>query len=75
MVLTACAAGGGVGSLFRRVKDVFVLRAACSSRPSLPDQPEPPGGLVAFYWHFARQAKRLFARCSRPGFVVALLDT
>src|SRR4030081_1364957 len=22
-----------------------------------PEQPEPPAGLVGFYWHFARQAK------------------
>ncbi len=41
----------------------------------LPDQPEPPGGLVAFYWHFARQAKRLFATLFAVGFVVALLDS
>ena len=26
-----------------------------------PDRPEPPPGLTAFYWHFARQAKGLFA--------------
>ena len=24
-----------------------------------PETPEPPPGLVAFYWHFARQAKPL----------------
>ena len=27
----------------------------------LPEEPEPPARLVAFYWHFARQAKGLFA--------------
>ena len=26
---------------------------------------EPPAGLVAFYWHFARQAKPLFMACLR----------
>ena len=26
-----------------------------------PENPEPPGGLIAFLWHFARQAKWLFA--------------
>jgi len=28
---------------------------------STPPDTEPPSGLVAFYWHFARQAKGLFA--------------
>jgi ATP-binding cassette subfamily B multidrug efflux pump len=27
----------------------------------LPAQSQPPAGLIAFYWHFARQAKGLFA--------------
>src|SRR6478735_11323418 len=40
-----------------------------------PDAPEPPPGLVAFYWHFARQAKPLFAALFVAGFIVALLDT
>ncbi len=35
---------------------------------------EPPAGLAAFYWHFARQAKPLFAGLFAAGFVVALLD-
>jgi ATP-binding cassette, subfamily B, multidrug efflux pump len=39
-----------------------------------PDRPEPPAGLTAFYWHFARQAKGLFAALFVTGFVVALLD-
>src|SRR5205823_11254550 len=40
-----------------------------------PDTPEPPPGLVAFYWHFARQAKPLFAALFVAGFIVAILDT
>jgi ATP-binding cassette subfamily B multidrug efflux pump len=40
-----------------------------------PARPEPPGGLVAFYWHFARQAKSLFAALFATGFVVAVLDS
>jgi ATP-binding cassette subfamily B multidrug efflux pump len=40
-----------------------------------PARPEPPGGLLAFYWHFARQAKPLFAGLFVAGFAVALLDT
>jgi ATP-binding cassette subfamily B multidrug efflux pump len=39
------------------------------------DDPEPPSGLVAFYWHYARQAKGLFAALFVAGFCVALLDT
>src|SRR6202011_1531282 len=39
-----------------------------------PDRPEPPPGLTAFYWHFARQAKGLFAALFVAGFAVALLD-
>jgi len=39
-----------------------------------PDQPVPPPGLVAFYWHFARQAKGLFIGLFAAGFAVALLD-
>jgi ATP-binding cassette subfamily B multidrug efflux pump len=38
-----------------------------------PAQP-PPATLIAFYWHFARQAKGLFAALFVTGFIVALLD-
>jgi ATP-binding cassette subfamily B multidrug efflux pump len=41
---------------------------------SVPDQSEPPPGLVAFYWHFAKQAKILFFGLFAAGFAVALLD-
>jgi ATP-binding cassette subfamily B multidrug efflux pump len=41
----------------------------------IPEQVEPPAGLVAFYWHFARQAKGLFAALFVAGLVVALLDS
>ena len=40
-----------------------------------PAQPQPPAGLVAFYWHFARQAKGLFAALFVTGFIVAMLDS
>ena len=30
-----------------------------------PEHPEPPAGLIAFLWHFARQAKWLFAALVR----------
>jgi len=40
-----------------------------------PDQPEPPAGLLAFYWHFTRQAKGLLAALFVAGLAVALLDS
>jgi len=40
-----------------------------------PRHPEPPPGLIAFYWHFARQAKGLFAGLFAAGFALALLDS
>jgi ATP-binding cassette, subfamily B, multidrug efflux pump len=40
-----------------------------------PHQPEPPPGLMAFYWHFARQAKGLLAALFVAGLAVALLDS
>src|SRR6476620_1485329 len=39
-----------------------------------PAHPEPPGGLLAFYWHFASQAKWLFASLMVIEFFQALLD-
>ena len=42
---------------------------------SVPERPEPPDGLLAFYWHFARQAKGLFAALFVIELFVALLDT
>jgi ATP-binding cassette subfamily B multidrug efflux pump len=38
-------------------------------------QAAPPGGLAAFYWHHARQARSLVAALFVAGFVVAILDT
>src|SRR6185312_9024779 len=34
----------------------------------------PPPGLLAFYWHYTRQAKALFIGLFAAGFVAALLD-
>ena len=41
----------------------------------MPEHPEPPPGLVGFYWHFARQAKGLFIGLFIAGFAVAVLDS
>jgi len=35
----------------------------------------PPAGLAAFFWHFVRQTKGLFAAMFATGLVVALIDT
>src|SRR6202030_3110312 len=40
-----------------------------------PEQAVPPPGFVAFFWHFARQAKGLFAALFAAGLLVALLDS
>src|SRR3954452_15919991 len=40
-----------------------------------PEHPEPPGGLIAFLWHFARQAKVLFVALFVIEFLVALTDS
>ena len=41
----------------------------------MPEHPEPPPGLIGFYWHFARQAKGLLIGLFAAGFMVALLDS
>src|ERR1700744_4601916 len=42
---------------------------------SPPQNPEPPPGLIAFLWHFARQAKWLFAALFVAELCVALSDS
>jgi len=41
---------------------------------SLPPEAPPPSGLVAFYWHYVRQARGLIVLLFIAGFSVALLD-
>ena len=40
-----------------------------------PAAGSPPGGLLAFYWHFVRQTKGWFAAMFAASLAVALLDT
>ena len=54
---------------------MFKLFEKALAPTAAPAEPEPPAGLAAFYWHFARQAKGLFALLFVAGFVVALLDS
>jgi len=42
---------------------------------AVPERPEPPAGLLGFLWHFARQAKGLFAALFVVEFFVALTDS
>jgi ATP-binding cassette, subfamily B, multidrug efflux pump len=39
------------------------------------ERAEPPPGFIAFFWHFASQAKGPLAALFAAGFVVALLDS
>jgi ATP-binding cassette subfamily B multidrug efflux pump len=44
-------------------------------RPTLVPGSPPPPGLVAFYWHFVRQTRGLYAAMFATGLAVALIDT
>src|SRR5436305_10651454 len=55
--------------------EMFALFERLLKPAVAPETPEPPPGLVAFYWHFARQAKPLFAALFVAGFIVAIMDT
>ena len=41
----------------------------------VPERPVPPAGLLAFYWHFARQVKGLLVALFVIELFVALFDT
>ena len=44
-------------------------------RPTELPQGSPPGGLIAFYWHFVRQTRGLYLAMFATGLAVALIDT
>jgi len=44
-------------------------------RPTLLPRAAPPPGLIAFYWHFIRQTRGLYAAMFATGLAVALIDT
>ena len=44
-------------------------------RPTARPGTAPPAGLLAFYWHYVRQAKGLFGAMFITGIAVALVDT
>jgi ATP-binding cassette subfamily B multidrug efflux pump len=54
--------------------DPLAALAARVQPTAMPASP-PPGGLLAFYWHFVRQTKLLFGTLFVTGLSVALIDT
>src|SRR5579884_3234081 len=54
---------------------MFALFERFLTPTAVPAQPEPPAGLIAFLWHFARQAKWLFAALFVIELFVALTDS
>ena len=60
-----------MASLLAPVFAFFESRLNPTARPG----EAPPRGLLAFYWHYVRQAKQLFGAMFATGLVVALIDT
>jgi ATP-binding cassette subfamily B multidrug efflux pump len=54
---------------------MFALFERFLSPTEAPKNPEPPPGLIGFLWHFARQAKWLFAALFVVELFVALSDS
>jgi ATP-binding cassette, subfamily B, multidrug efflux pump len=62
-------------ALFYCERPMFRLFEKALDPTRQPQRPEPPAGLAAFYWHFARQAKGSFVALFVAGFLVAMLDS
>src|ERR1700692_4043891 len=54
---------------------MFALFERFLTPTAAPQNPQPPGGLLAFLWHFARQARWLFAALFVAELFVALSDS
>jgi ATP-binding cassette subfamily B multidrug efflux pump len=54
---------------------MFTLFERYLQPTAVPEHPEPPASLLAFLWHFARQAKGLFVALFVVEFFVALTDS
>src|SRR5438132_3067321 len=54
---------------------MFTLFERLLPPTGIPERPEPPAALVAFLWHFARQAKWLFVALFVIEFFIALTDS
>src|SRR6202521_3322172 len=58
-----------------RAGPMFSLFERLLKPTAIPERAEPPPDFGAFFWHFARQAKGLFAALFAAGLLVALLDS
>ena len=58
-----------------KIMHVFRFFESLLEPTAIPTGTAPPAGLGAFYWHYARQARRLVAALFVAGFIVAILDT
>jgi ATP-binding cassette, subfamily B, multidrug efflux pump len=74
-MMPATTAATRRGASFFAVNVIFRLFENALDPTQQPARPEPPAGLIAFYWHFARQAKGLFVALFAVGFLVATLDS
>jgi ATP-binding cassette, subfamily B, multidrug efflux pump len=54
---------------------MFALFERFLTPTAAPENPEPPASLIGFLWHFARQAKWLFAALFVIELLVALFDS
>jgi ATP-binding cassette, subfamily B, multidrug efflux pump len=54
---------------------MFTLFERYLQPTAVPEHPEPPASLLAFLWHFARQAKALFIALFVVEFFIALTDS
>src|SRR6202047_3745347 len=58
-----------------RHRFMFALFERLLRPTDAPEHPEPPAGLIAFFWHFARQAKWLFVALFVIEMLQALTDS
>ena len=68
MPSAACFVGGDNSALMFKFFETRI-------RPTAPPPGAPPPGLLAFYWHFTRQTRRLYLAMFATGLCVALIDT
>src|SRR5215510_12143660 len=58
-----------------RIMRLFRFFEGLVEPTALPTETTPPPGLIAFYWHYARQARGLVVALFCAGFLVAVLDS
>src|SRR6266852_3277624 len=73
--LRSRAQRAGRGGAAFRACAMFTIFERLLKPTDTPERSAPPPGFIAFFWHFARQAKGLFAALFAAGLLVALLDS